>query len=352
MTVHFNGNSATTIIIACAPTEKNSDIEKTPSRMNCNMCKLDVLPHNVLILAGDLNARIGTDSHTTNPRIIGRCTYHQLTDDNGNRLINYCETCSMRSIQTRFPHPKSRSWTRLHPNGKSEARIDHILINGKWLNSIRNVRAYNIVELNSDHRIVSAKLSVSLRAPKQNKSKRIKFDWNKLKTNSVLQAQFNIEVQNRYEILRNVNTDHGIQTKYDNFITSIQDTTVKLIGKTTRKKRKNWASTTTIDLLEKRNSAKSKFKQQPSRENKKHWHILKNQLDESYNNDKINFLEDKLEQLKQAMVSNHLRTTWSLTDEISEKRTSYSTSKIKRKCGTKINSTNDLMHEWKTYFEE
>ncbi|CAF5180847.1 unnamed protein product, partial [Rotaria magnacalcarata] len=32
------------------------------------------------------------------------------------------------------------------------------------------------------------------------------------------------------------------------------------------------------------------------------------------------------------MVSNHLRTTWSLTDEIGEKRTSYSTSKIKRKC--------------------
>ncbi|CAF5065171.1 unnamed protein product, partial [Rotaria socialis] len=28
------------------------------------------------------------------------------------------------------------------------------------------------------------------------------------------------------------------------------------------------------------------------------------------------------------------------------------TSKIKRKDGTKINSTNELMHEWKAYFEE
>ncbi|CAM4934583.1 unnamed protein product [Rotaria socialis] len=352
MMVHFNGNPATTIIIAYAPTEDKSDIEKDTFYNDLQQCTLDVPPHNVLILADDLNARIGTDSHTTNPRTIGKYTYHQLTDDNGNRLINYCETCNMRSTQTRFPHPKSRSWTWLHPNGKSKAQIDHILINGKWLNSIRNVRAYNTVELNSDHRIVSAKLSISLRAPKQNKNKRIKFDWNKLKTNSVLQAQFNIEVQNRYEILQNINTDHDIQTKYDNFITSIQDTTVKLIGKTTRKKRKNWASTTTIDLLEKRNSAKSKFKQQPSRENKKHWHILNKQLDESYNNDKINFLEDKLEQLKQAMVSNHLRTTWSLIDEISGKRTSYNTSKIKRKDGTKINSTNELMHEWKAYFEE
>ncbi|CAF3578445.1 unnamed protein product [Rotaria sp. Silwood1] len=52
------------------------------------------------------------------------------------------------------------------------------------------------------------------------------------------------------------------------------------------------------------------------------------------------------------MVSNHLRTTWCLIGEISGKRSSYSTSKIKRKDGTKINSTNELMQEWKTYFEE
>ncbi|CAF5000001.1 unnamed protein product, partial [Rotaria socialis] len=52
------------------------------------------------------------------------------------------------------------------------------------------------------------------------------------------------------------------------------------------------------------------------------------------------------------MVSNHLRTKWSLIDEISGKSTSYNTSKIKRKDGTKINSTNELMHEWKAYFEE
>jgi hypothetical protein len=141
----------------------------------------------------------------------------------------------MRSKQTRFPQPQSRSWTWSHPNGKSKAQLNHILINGKWLNSIRNVRAYNTFELNSDHRIVSAKLSISLRAPKDNKNKRIKFDWNKLKDNSTLQSQFNMEVQNRYEILQNSNPDNGIQTKYDNFIRSIQDTTTNLVGKSTRK---------------------------------------------------------------------------------------------------------------------
>jgi len=249
MMVHFKGNPTTTIIIAYAPTEDKSDAEKDTFYDDLQRCTHDVPPHNVLILAGDLNARLGSDSHTTNPRAIGKHTYHHSTDDNGNRLVNYCEACNMRSTQTRFPQPKSRSWTWSHPNGKSKAQLDHILINGKWLNSIRNVRAYNTVELNSDHRIVSAKLSISLRAPKDNKNKRIKFDWNKLKDNSTLQSQFNIEVQNRYEILQNSNPDNGIQTKYDNFVKSIQDTTTNLVGKSTRKNGKNWVTNDTITIL-------------------------------------------------------------------------------------------------------
>jgi hypothetical protein len=199
---------------------------------------------------------------------------------------------------------------------------------------------------------VSAKLSISLRASKDNKCKRIKFDWNQLKNNSKLQSQFNIEVQNRYEILDNINPDNDIQTKYDNFVRSIQDTTANLVGKSTRKNRKNWVSTDTINLFEQRNKAKAKFKQKPSTENKNYWHTLNEQLDTSYKNDQIKFLEDKLEQLKHAAVSNQLRTTWSLVDEISGKRRYNNASKIKRTDGTKINSTNELMKEWKTYFED
>ena len=61
-------------------------------------------------------------------------------------LISYCEASNMRSTRTRFRHPKSRTWTWKHATGKT-AQLDHIMINGKWLNSIKNVRAYNTVEL-------------------------------------------------------------------------------------------------------------------------------------------------------------------------------------------------------------
>ena len=239
--VHFKTNPAITISVAYAPTEDKCDADKDTFYDNLQKCTLYAPPHNVLILTGDLNARLGLDSHLTNPRAIDNHTYHDKTDDNGNRLVNYCEACNIRSTQTRFPQPKARAWTWLHPNGRSTAQLDHILINGKWINSIRNARAYISVELHSDHRIVNAKISISLRATKTNKYKRITYDWTKFKNNCRLQSQFNIEVQNRYDILNVNNPDNNtIQTEYDNFIESIKQTTEKLVGQAKRTIKKNW----------------------------------------------------------------------------------------------------------------
>ena len=109
MMVHFKRNPMLTIIAAHAPTGDKNDAEKNILYEDLQKCTQDVSPHNVLILAGDFDARIGFDRHTANPRAIGKFTYHNKIDENGNRLVNYCETCNMRSAQTHFEQPKSRS---------------------------------------------------------------------------------------------------------------------------------------------------------------------------------------------------------------------------------------------------
>lgn len=63
-------------------------------------------------------------------------------------------------------------WTSwIHPAG-SKHQLDRILINSKWVNSLRNGRAYNTVELGSDHRIVTILLVTSSRTSKVNPCKR------------------------------------------------------------------------------------------------------------------------------------------------------------------------------------
>ena len=119
-------------------------------------------PHNIHLVVGDFNARVGLDSHSIHPEVIGRHCFYDTTNNNGERLVDLCEEFQLRPAQMRFPHPRHRLWTWMHPSGSTH-QLDHILINNKLKNSLRNCRAYNSVELDSDHRIVSIRLVCSLR---------------------------------------------------------------------------------------------------------------------------------------------------------------------------------------------
>ena len=136
-------------------------------------------PHNIHLVVGDFNARVGLDSHSIHPEVIGRHCFYDTTNNNGERLVDLCEEFQLRPAQMRFPHPRHRLWTWMHPSGSTH-QLDHILINNKWKNSLRNCRAYNSVELDSDHCIVSIRLVCSLRTSRAKPCKRPKFNWKKL----------------------------------------------------------------------------------------------------------------------------------------------------------------------------
>lgn len=105
--------------------------------------------------------------------------YYNDTNENGKSQVNLCEELKFRPVHQRFPQPRCRQWTWTHPAG-SKQQLDHILINSKWTNSLRNCRAYNTVELDSDHRIVSTMLITSLRTSKGKLCRRPRFNCRKL----------------------------------------------------------------------------------------------------------------------------------------------------------------------------
>ena len=84
----------------------------------------------------------------------------------------------------------------------------------------------------------------------------------------------------------------------------------------------------TCDLIKARDAAKAKYKRKPNQENKTIWKNLNKQIDESYVNDDINYLEGMMYQMKIAAESNRLRTTWRLVNEISGKKNNSGLSKI------------------------
>ena len=66
-----------------------------------------------------------------------------------------------------------------------------------------NCKAYNTFSTaGSDHRIVTAKLRLSLKQSKSSTNKKVRYNWNKLLTNNNIKEIFTVEVNNRFRALQ------------------------------------------------------------------------------------------------------------------------------------------------------
>ena len=84
-------------------------------------------------------------------------------------------------------------------------------------NSVKNEDAYNsFATIGSDHRIVSAKLRLSLRANEKTPVNKINYDWAKLKENSDIQERYTVAVKNRFYTL--TAREETATERYERFI--------------------------------------------------------------------------------------------------------------------------------------
>ena len=298
-------------------------------------------------MLGDLNARIGDDSHKTTPQIIGRNNYHEKTNDNGKRLVSLCRQTNMRQVQSRFPQPSRRQWTWKHPRG-SKAQLDHILVNAKWVRSITNCRAFNSIELDSDHRIVSANFRIRFRKFKQTPSNRVKYDWNKVIENPEICQQYQLELKNRFDALSQVDDDP--ETMYKNIVEIIGETAQNVIGNPPKRGSKKWVSDATLTLVADRDNAKRRYRQKKSAATKERWKNLAKQVQASYVEDERRFMERQIAELEQANRQGASRRTWKIMNDISGKAVPCPAGKIKKLNGEVIKSPQELLDEWRKYF--
>ena len=129
--------------------------------------------HNFLILGGDMNAQLGkSDGY--------KYSYHDTSNRNGKKLHDFVKENDLFCLNTKYQHKMGRRWTHTYPNS-SKAQLDYIFLNKKWKNSAMNCRAYNTFDsVKSDHRIVTAKFRLSLRANKIKVSQHLPSDFKKM----------------------------------------------------------------------------------------------------------------------------------------------------------------------------
>ncbi|KAL9977741.1 hypothetical protein ACROYT_G015180 [Oculina patagonica] len=162
MSARFNSRFAKlTVIQVYAPTNDAEDESKEEFYEQLQR-EVEATPrHDVLIVTGDLNAKMGEDNEGWE-KVMGKHGLGRM-NENGERLAKFCGNNYLVIGGSLFKHRDIHKITWTSPNGRDQNQIDHIIINGRYRGSLLDTRAMRGADANSDHSMVMGKLEVSNR---------------------------------------------------------------------------------------------------------------------------------------------------------------------------------------------
>ena len=339
MVLELDGNPKTTIVCVYSPIN-TSPIEEIEEFYSTLRSTIEQVPrHNFLVIAGDLNAQLGTDEV--------KFSFHTKTNRNGKILMDFLQEFDLFASNTNFMKPKGQMWTFEYPSGV-RAQLDYVIFRKKWRNSIKDSRAYSsFSSVQSDHRIVSATVKLSLRSSKKAKPHPMKtIDWKEVSSNPVISKQFTVDVFNKFQPLSNsdINSDN-IDDIYNNLIKSTEEVALATLPKKKNKgKNKPSQSPTVTQAREHLKTVSLAYHRSPSTSLKIQLISAKKDLEDAYLNAEVDFVNGKISQLSNEHISRKHHLAWKTIKDLSGKS---SGSSVRIKGG----SAKKRLDNWLTHFQ-
>ena len=197
-----------------------------------------------------MNAQIGKNGNN-------KYSLHNTSNRNGQHLL----AC----LNTNYQKREGKLWTYTYANN-TKARIDYVLINKKWENSAINCEAYSSFEgVSTDHRIVTAKIWLSIRKNAKRTATTKHYDW-ALLNNRDIRDKYVLELRNRFETLQEKTEKSTPNDEYENFVNAHLEAAAKCIP--TKLKTKYRVPWETLAVREKRALVKTASKNYQKKTNK------------------------------------------------------------------------------------
>ena len=189
-----------TLIVGYAPINDSQDDSKDKFYDQLQELTVNTPKHDILIIAGDMNAKVGRETDAFAPAI-GKESVHVQSNDNGIRLASYANINNLIIGGTLFPHRDIHKISWISADGDTHNQIDHILINRKFRSALQDVRSYRGADCDTDHHLVIAKVKVRLKMNKNQRSfKRPMYDLEKLNVERTC-SEYQVNLQNRFSTL-------------------------------------------------------------------------------------------------------------------------------------------------------
>ena len=333
----FNGNPAVTVISCYSPTNVSTVDEKEEFYAELAELTKNIPKHNVILIGGDMNARIGESDAKGS-------VYNETTNENGQHLLDYMQECNLKALNTSFTKRKGKLWTHTSPAG-ARSQIDYILINNKWKNSVLNCEAYStFCTVGSDHRIVTAKIRLSLRQSKISSKRKVKYNWNKLLTDNNIKNRYTVEVRNRYQALQDLDGNKDANQVYTNIMSAHEEAAKCSIPVKVRlKQRVPWEDE---NILEKRETAKKAYEESLKKKTRRSVAKLedaKKELQEAYDLEQEKYVNEKINAITNAIEHQKSGLVWETVNELTGRKGT-------NKGRIKANSPEGRVKKWKVHF--
>jgi exonuclease III len=308
----FNSNPVTTIVGCYSP--HNASPEEEVDKFYQDLLSLgDSIPaHNLLLICGDFNAKIGSKD--------GLYTFSSDTNRNGDKLIDLMSELGLVATNTRFMNPRNKLWTFQYPSG-SRAQLDYILIRKKWINSVRNSRAYSsFCGVLSDHRIVSTKINLSLRCSKKPPIHPMKqIDWVRVGKDNSLSTQYALDVFNRFSEL--CSDDASPTDKHNLVTTCVEEVATSTLPQKTKTGFKGISSHDSVKTAHSElANANQKYENSPLNRNRDIVRKARKNLQDAYDNATADFIQGKINNITHLHTSQQHSAAWRTINEITGRK--------------------------------
>eukprot|EP00057_Strongylocentrotus_purpuratus_P014949 XP_011669423.1 PREDICTED: craniofacial development protein 2-like [Strongylocentrotus purpuratus] len=334
-----------TIIQVYAPNTANSE-EEIEEFYNLLQATIEKAPRkDILIVMGDLNAKVGSDSKQWN-QVIGQYGLGEA-NPRGEKLLNFCAANDLIITNTLYKQSKgSRQWTWESPDQNTHNKIDFIMINKNWKNSISNARSFPSADVGSDHQLIITNLRLKLKAkPRPQYLKR--YDVFRLKDPKT-RTDYEIEIGGKFGPLLGED-DTDVENLWKEVKTAINETSQKVLGLKKSKQQEPWINEEVLRLSDERKEAKQDKQRDPNK--RPRYNFLNREIRRKTKGCKDKWIQDlckKVETSRQATKSKAVYTT---IKQIT-KKSSIRMQAVKSKDGEILTEMKDVKERWKESFEE
>jgi hypothetical protein len=255
---------------------------------------------------GDFNAKVGREN-IFKPTI-GNENLHEISNDNGVRVVNFATYKNLVVKSTMFPHRKINKYTRTCPEGNTHNQIDHVLIDRRRHSNILAVRSFRGADCDTDHYLVVPKVRERLAVSKRAAQKIDMETLNVKKLNEGdVREQYQVTIRNKFAAPENLEDSGYVNRAWNNTRENIKTSAQESLGYCESNHRKLWFDEECSKLVDSRKQAKLQWLQDPSEVNKDNLSDVRREVSRHFRNKKREYLKDKINEPESNSKNKNIR---------------------------------------------